>query len=289
MAKQRGKAGGSNSGGSNNGQRHNDDDDDDEGGDGGGFNDQQLDALSRLVNSAVSSHLGRKLKGTLSSLLDEQLAPLREQIEQVGTGRRRARDDEGGDEDDDDEAPPAQQRGKGKNKGAAPRDPEFIAMQKRVAKMEEERKAEQAQAIARERDSTLREHLTKIGVDPNRMRGALAVVGSAIKRDEKTGTFSYTAKRDGYDDELDLDVGIKEWAGTDEGKSYLAPQGNGQQRQGSGMPRLGAGGGAGGTQRSGTTRPVGDPKAAKQQRQQEAMTVLTQSIGELGGSVVGIG
>lgn len=289
MAKQR-KQGSGNGGSSNNGRGQNNDDNDDDG-DGDepgddGFTDAQRESLGRIVNAAVSGQLGRKLRSSISSAVAEAMQAARAEQDQGG-GRRRTRDDDDTDDDEgDDDQPPQQQRGKSKGKSSA-RDAEIEGMKRRVAQMEAERKAEREQAIARERDATLREHLTRIGVEPNRMRGALAVVGGMIKRDDKTGSFSYTAKRDGYDEDLDLDIGIKEWAGTDEGKSYLAPQGNGQQRQGSGMPRLGSGGGA--RPNGGGTAPNKDKNAAKAEAKQQAMQTLTQSIQELGGATINVG
>lgn len=259
-----------------------DDDDDDEG--ETPFSDRQREEITSLVNAAVSGQLGRKLKGAITGALDEALTPIREQLEQGG--RRAARNDDIDDDDDvDDDEPP--QRGKGK-RGGKGRDPEFLSMQKKLAKLEDERKAEREQAHAREKDSIIRDHLTKIGVDPNRMRGAAAVVGGAVKRDEKTGTFSYTAKREGYDDDLDVEAGIKEWASSDEGKSYLAPP-KGQQapRGGSGMRPAPAGGGGGPVLGGG--RPTQDPKAAKTERRANAVAQLGEAIGALSGGTVGLG
>jgi hypothetical protein len=256
-----------------------DDDDDDDGGGDVSFTAQQREEITALVNAAVSGQLGRKLKGALAGALDEAIAPIREQLEAIGSRRQ---SDDGDDDGDDDDEPPQR---KSKGKGSAV-NPEMQKMKQKLDKLTAEREAEKAQAIAREKDATIREHLAKIGVDPLRMRGAAAVIAGSIKRDEKTGAFSYTAKRDGYDDDIDIEAGIKEWASTDEGKSYLAPP-KGSQRPAGGSGMRPAGGGGGPVLGGG--RPTSDPKAVKAEKRANAVNQLSDAIGALSGGNVSLG
>lgn len=272
------------------GQRPTDDDgdDDDTGGAGSSWSDEQRTELGQLVNAAVSGQLQRKLGNAIKATLDESLAPIMQKLNERG-GRRPADDDDGepGDDDDQDIAPTKGKRGKGQARPAA--DPERDRMAKRLAAIEEERKTEREQARNGKRDALLREHLEAAGVDKNRIRGAVAVLRENMKHDDKTGEWFYKAKRDGFEEDLDVEAGVGEWAGTDEGKSYLAPPTGAQQRGGSGT-RIGAqgsGGRVGGA--IGGGRPATDPKAAKVQAKQEAMKTLTDAVGGLMGSAIPLG
>lgn len=276
--------------GQQNNQQVVDDDDDDTGGE---LTDGMRTEITNLVNAAVSGQLSRKLPNAITSALETGLAPLREQMENIARGTSR---NSGGDDDDDDDDQQQQQRGKNKGKQrAAAKDPETEGMKKRLAQLEEERKQEREQARNRERDTMLREQLEAAGVDKNRIRGAVAVLRDNMKYDDKAGEWVYKAKRDGgYEDDLDVNTGVSEWAATDEGKSYLAPPSNtggGQQRGGSGVGRtVGAGAtgaGAGRVQNGG--RPAADPKAAKAQAKQEALKNLTTAIDSLGGGGIPLG
>lgn len=247
----------------------------------GEFNDAQIGRITNIVNAAVSGQLQRKLPKAIGDAVAGPIGELRTLIEGQGTGRRR--DDE---HEDDPEDPPAQ-RGKtkaGRTRAADP-DPEKENMKQRLAAIESERKLEREQNRNRDRDTTLRESLTKLGVDPNRIRGAVAVLRDSTKYDEKTGEWSYIAKRDGYDEDVDLSQGAKEWAGTDEGKSYLAPPQRGAGGSGTRLqPGMGAGTGTGGG-----GRPIADPKAAKVQAKQDAVAKLGEAVNALGGGTIGLG
>lgn len=291
MAKARGS--GNNNRGNNN-PPPDDDDDDDGGGGNGGLDDATRDEIRRLVNATVSSQLGRKLDTAIKGALDGAMAPISEQLAKLTAAR--------GDDDDDDDAPPTKKGGKGADRGdrgnrQQQRDPEFVAMQKKLQAIEEERKTERAQAEARERDSFLREQLGKLGVDQNRMRGAVAVLRESVKKDPETGDWIYKAQRDGYVEDLDLSKGVAEWGNTDEGKSYRTPPGkgaggnNGQQRQ------QGAGGGQVnviGTKPNGGNNSAAQKKeqdaAANQQRKAEAVDKLANAVNSLvGGANIDVG
>lgn len=268
------------------------DDDDDEGG-GEGISDEMRSELTNLVNAAVSGQLNRKLPNAIKNAVDTSLAPIREMLERGGKPAG------GGDGDDDEIDDDQEQRQRAGKKGAAPaarssrKDPEVENMRKQLAKLTEERETERTQTRNRDRDTQLREQLTSAGVDPNRIRGAVAVLRDSMKYDDKAGEWSYTAKRDGFDEDLDVSTGVKEWASTDEGKSYLAPAGKpnggngGQRANGGSGTRVQNGGARGGVVNGG--KPVADPKAQKAERRAEAMQNMQNAMGELGGATIGIG
>jgi hypothetical protein len=264
------------------GQQPNPDpDDDDES--TGELSDAARTEITNLVNAAVSGQLQRKLPKAIGDAIAGPMGDLRTLIESNATGARRRTDE---DPEDDDEDPPEPKR-KGKRAAAAQPDPEKENMRKRLDTLEAERRTEREQTRNRDRDGQLREHLTKLGVDPNRIRGAIAVLRETTKHDEKTGEWSYVAKRDGFDEEIDLAAGVGEWSKTDEGKSYIAPAQGQQPRGGSGMrpggtPVIGASGGRAGAGN-------GDPKAAKQAAKQEAMKSLTGAIDSLAGGAIPLG
>lgn len=259
------------------------DDDDDDGGDE--LTEGQVSRITDIVNAAVSGQLSRKMGRAITDAVEGAVAPLRELIEKRATG------DDGGDGDGGDDGQQQPQRGKGKGAGNArpTKDPEFEAMQKRVAAMEAERKKEREESRNGKRDSMLREQLEAAGVDKNRIRGAVAVLRDSMKYDEKANEWVYKAKREGYEEDVDLEVGVTEWAGTDEGKSYLAPPqpSGGPPRGGSGVRPAGGAGGAPRLTNGG--RPAQDPKAAKVAAKQAAVQNLSQAIGELGGATIPIG
>lgn len=282
MAKPKNKPGQNNG---NNGQ-NNEDDDDDTGGGGGELTDGMRTEINGLVHAAINAQFSRKLPAAISSAMETAMAPIREQLEGLGS-RRSRNDDNGGDEGDDDDQP--RNKGKGKQQAAA-KDPEVVAMRKRMEAMEAERKQEKETARNRERDTILREQLEAAGVDKNRIRGAIAVLRDSMKYDEKAGEWIYNAKRDGYEDPIDVSAGVGEWAATDEGKSYLAPPSNangGQPRGGSGVRPTNPGGGAPRVQNGG--RPTADPKAAKAQAKQAAVQTLAGAIDSLGGGNIPLG
>lgn len=261
-----------------------DDDDDDIAG-GGTITDDMRTEIINLVNAAVGSKITKRVPAIVAEALQTGLKPLQDQIASLGSRRR---DDSDDDNDDDDQDQQQQQRGKNKGKPAR-KDPEVEGMRKQLAKLTEEREQERTQARNRERDTLLREQLEGAGVDKNRIRGAVAVLRDSMKYDDKAGEWVYNAKRDGYEEPVDVSAGVSEWAGTDEGKSYLAPPSNGgQQRGGSGVRPTG--GGNGGTPRlQNGGRPIADPKQAKAQAKADAVQNLSKAIDSLGGSGIPLG
>jgi hypothetical protein len=251
-------------------QRKPDDDDETETDD---FTEAQLNKLGGLVNAAVSKQLGRQLDKAVGTALAPQLAELKELIQ----GKAKAVPAGEETEDEDTEEPPAKPaKGKAGKPAARPTgpDPAVAAMQRELAQIKEERAKERTQAAAAQRDGALRDHLGKLGVKPELMRGAVAILRESTRQDDKTGEWSYVAQRDGYTEELDLGAGAKDWIGTDEGKAHVAAPEK-PRPGGVGMPRvIGGNGGA---------RPAasGDVKTAKAQKVAGAYEQLAQAAGAL--------
>lgn len=283
-------------------QREEDDpgDDDASGGDDAGdsgFTADQRKEMTALINAAVGGRLKRQLPALIRDAVAGPIDEMRSLVR--GGGRRQAADDDDLDDDDNasDDEPPAQRRAaRGRQPGrtepparaARGDDKDIAVLRKQFDKLQEERKTEREARRAEVRDSSLREHLQELGVDKHRMRGAIAVVRESAKYDEKNDEWYWQAS-DGQD--LDLSAGVTSWAGTDEGKAYLAPPAGGQ---GSGSARGARGGagtrmGTGGAARSGATGAVADPKQAKQQAKQQAQTKLVEAIDSLGGGAVPLG
>jgi len=281
MAKQRGNN--SNNGGGNNEP----DPDEDE------LSEAVINTITRTVNATVTAHLSRKLGPALKEALGTELTEIRDTLTQIAGGKPNA--GAGGDGKGNE--------GKGQNSGQpgtngqqpAPSlkdDPEVVAMRKRLAALEDERKKERETAQNNERDGTLREILTAAKIDPNRMRGAIAVVRDSVKRDAE-GKLVYKAQRQGYVDDLTLEDGVAEWLATDEGKSYQAPA-QGVRGGGAGTRQAGAargGGGVAGVVKGGANAPTRGAQDVnvKAQRRQAAFDALSAAINTDDGGTVEIG
>lgn len=245
------------------------DDDEDEGGD-----DAPLTRgdLQKMVASTVTGMLGRKLGPAIESAMK----PILERLPAPA-----AKDDDEGDDDegDDDVDDPPARGAKGKGKP----DPAYAQLlksnekiKKQLAEAKEEREKEKRARESATIDTTLTEHLTKLGVDPHRMRGALAVHRGFASLGED-GRVKYKVQRDGYDEDVAPELGLKEWGDTDEGKSYLAATGA-TGGSGSRAPTVGV-----------TRKPAPNTPEAKAQRHQEARQQLATGVAELlGGGVVAI-
>jgi hypothetical protein len=185
--------------------------------------------------------------------------------------------DDADDDDDDDDAPPAGKKGKQKAS------PEFAKMSKQMGDLQRQLK-ERDDKLAKEAESrkqskieaTLTTALTELGVDKNRIRGALAIHKGTAHVDDESGSVLFKMKRDGYEEDLEPAAALKEWAGTDEGKSYLGPTGSG------------GGSGARPPRTPGPARkPAPSTPEAKQERVQSAKTDLLGAVSQLvaGGSI----
>jgi hypothetical protein len=262
------------SGGGGNGGGGNEDPGDDDPGD----DDEQpltRTEVLKLVNGAVSGQLARKL----GPAIEAGMAPVLAKLDAL----KKPADDEDDEDpnagDDPGDDPPAPKKGK----GGKP-DPVVAKLQREQAALKRQLDEANAQrtkeAEARKNaaiDSTLTSALTEIGVDKHRMRGALAVhKGSAYVDD--AGNVLFKIKRDGYEEDLEPGAFLKEWSGTDEGKSYIAP--------------TGASGGAGARapKPAGATRkPAPTSPEAKAQKIADAKTSLLSAVaGELAGGTVAI-
>lgn len=203
------------------GQRPQDPPDDDDDDDEPAFTPKQEKAISDMIGGAVGG-LKRKLPKLVSEAVATPIGELRSLIESNMA-----------DPDEPDDEPAPRQRGRGQRREQdpepAPRrgrsgDPQLAAVTKRLDAFEADQKAAREQASARDRDDKLRALAKDAGVDTNRMRGAVAVLREMAKKDDTTGEWYLVLKNnDGTDNELDLDAGVPAWAGTDEGKAYLAP------------------------------------------------------------------
>lgn len=249
----------------------NDDDDDDE----DEFTEKQLGTIGKLVNAAVTGTIERKLPAKLKEAITGEMGSLREGIvedlRKAGFG--------GGTPAGDKPKEPAAQ-----GQGSPTKDPEVETLRAKVKAMEDQSAAERRAAEARERDGRIEEGLKKIGVEPNRMRGAIAVIRESVKKTEAGHV--YKAQRDGYEEDLPLDKGIKEWGDTDEGKAYRAPPAKPapQVRQGA-VNVVGKGGGNGGGSRANA-----DAAQAKSDRKQAGLDKLAGAVNELtGGAAIDMG
>lgn len=252
------------------------DDDDDDDGDGDGLTEGQTKQVLKLLNGALSGQLARKLGPAVKA----ELAPVLEQLQKLTPAGGRNNDDQD-DDDDDDDADPVPPKNKGK--GAKP-DPvvtkmskQLTALQQQVKERDDKLAKEAESRKAQKVESTLTKLLTDLGVDKNRVRGALAIHKGGAVYDEDGDKVTFKVKRDGYEEDVDAADHLKAWAGEDEGKSYLAPTGS-TGGAGARPPR-----GNGGPQR----RPAANTPEAKAEKLASAKNDLLQAVGQLtaGGSI----
>jgi hypothetical protein len=264
------------------------------------LDDDTREEIGRMISAGFSSMFARKLPAAIEGVVGKRFKSLESLL------KKRLGDDEGDDEEDEgeeedvEEEEPAPRRGQAKRpslgggKGAGKagaKDPEVRKLRKMVDELTNSIKQRDSAAQAQELVGTVREALTSVGVEPNRLRGAIAVVKDSIKWTDD-GELVFVAKRDGYEEDIDVATGIKEWAGTDEGKSYLAAptvRGGAGTRTGTApAARSAAAAGRGASavvgRGAGVNRPQGDPKAAKAARVAELQAKLSDQVGSLLGS-----
>jgi len=234
------------------------------------FTPKQLEMISNTVNAAVTAHVKRHMKPLQDQL--SALPSIQETLEKLAGGADKGAQD------------PA---GGGKGAPAAPakieEHPQFIAQQRRLAPIEQEREQERTQAHHARRDAALVEIATKAGVDKNRLRGAVALLRDQVKFD-KEGNPLMSVKRHGIDEDVTIEEGAGEFFKTDEGKAYLAPT--------QAAPRGGSGGGrgtsaAGVVNRAPNNAPARGATEAKTERKQAAAEAFVGAVGELfaGGNI----
>jgi hypothetical protein len=247
-----------------------DDEDDTKGKKGGGLTDEQREEIGRIVNAGVTAQLARKLPEAIT----QGVQPILDRLDKIGGGKPgKGSQQAGAGEDDEDDgdsdgAPP-----KGKKGGKAKElDPDVATMKARLKAIEDERAKEREDNLISKRDSEIKDLLTTGKVDPMRLKGAVAVVAGNLKR-QKDGTFTYTAQREGYVDDLPIADGVAEWLKSDEGKAYVVAQ----QRPG------GAGTSARVGQQGTVTRgaPQKDAGQQKADRKMQAMETLQSQIGSM--------
>ena len=240
------------------------------GGDGGdpGVDDKTRDLILRTVNAAVSNQLGRKLPTAIEQGVGAAFAPIQESIQSM-LGNQSGKGN--------------QSNGQSNGQGGGEH-PELVEMKRKQkaleAQLADERKAREDQerkGRASARDNAIQQALGAAGVEPLRMRGAMAEVLANVQVSEDGQVF-YRDQSKGYDEDLALSDGMKRWASTDVGKSYLAPK----PVQGSGASAPGRGGGP----RPGAA-PT-DPAQAKAQRIADAKAKLPGLVAEMIGSGAGI-
>lgn len=199
------------------------DPDDGEGGGGGAaFTPDQLKEMTKVINSAVTGQLGRKLKDAVSAQMNESLAPVLERLEALGT--------KGGDNGDGGEPPPSKTQ-----KAAMPPEVQkrLDELERANKKLQDDNKRAQDDAAAQRKANEANEEraalagaLKRAGVSDDRVAGAAALLyhdQKKLKRDSE-GNIRFVQK-DAYGntEEVDLDTGVTGWATTGEGKAYLPP------------------------------------------------------------------
>lgn len=266
----------------------------DEGGEGEGeeqpFTEAQQQAIAAMVNGAVGDHLKRKLPGIVETSIKKPLQEIRALLEgkQGGEGEGAG---EGEEPDENEEPEQRRPAGRQPQRRAAGPDPALTQLQKKLAKVEAEREAEKREREAerqanrnKERDGTLRELLQGAGVDPNRLRGAVAVLRESTKYDDKNSEWLVVQG----DEELDLATGVAGFVATDEGKAYLAPQQGARPPVNQPVTRSGAGTRPNGSTRQ-PTRPVASAADTKSAAKQQAAQELASAVGSLLGNTVPLG
>jgi hypothetical protein len=255
------------------------------------FSEAQLSAINGIINGAVGDHLKRKLPGIVEGSIKKPLEEIRALLAGKQGGEGEGTGEEETEETEETETRRPAGKGQPQRRAAAP-DPAVAQLNKKLAKVEAERAQEKAEREAerkanrdKERDGTLRELLSGAGIDPNRLRGAVAVMRETTKYDDKTNEWLVAAG----DDDLDLAAGVAAFVSTDEGKSYLAPQ-QGARPVGGAAPVVRSGAGTrpnGGTRAP--TRPVASAADAKAAGKQAAAQELAAAVGSLLGNNVPLG
>lgn len=247
-----------------------DDDNDDDG--GGDETPLTRGEVAKMINSAVSGQLARKLPAAIEAGMSPVLAKL---DELKGGGNNKADNDNDEDEDDEQQSSNAK-KGKGKADPAIAKMTKQMSDLQRQLKERDDKLAKEAEARKQSKiESELTRALGELGVDKNRIRGALAIHKGAAQVDDE-GNVLFKVKRDGYDEELAPGEALKEWASTDEGKSYIAPTGS-----------AGGAGARAPRQQGAARKPPPSTPEAKAEKVHQAKTDLLQAVGQLtaGGSI----
>jgi len=225
------------------------------------LNDEDKAAIGELIKSSLTA-FGTKLdekfvtadaatkmveQGTAKALegldLDSKLNGLVEKLKPAGGG-------DGG-----------SKGGKGDAGGDGKPDPEVAKLQERLEQMERQNREAQDQAAAAEKrareqslDNAMRSHLAAAGIPADKHDLAIPVLrtedGKPVVDLNDNGQPIYRQQKKGYVDEMAMADGLKGWASTEAGKTYIPATGangtgdgtGGRQPQGGGsVPRTESG------------------------------------------------
>ena len=176
--------------------------DDGKGGGGGEGTsaEDELDAkIIRIVNSAVSSQVGRKL--------DAALTPLMEKIEAIGKPPT--------------PDPKPNPKG-GEDSDIAALKNQVAALTAQITEKDQESQSNAAKAAEATLMAQIREGLSGAKVRPELIDGAAAILRSKMTVAED-GTATYRKDNKGWHEDIPVEGGIKTWLDTDQGKAHLAP------------------------------------------------------------------
>jgi hypothetical protein len=102
-------------------------------------------------------------------------------------------------------------------------------LEKQLASMRHDLENQRAAAAAKRQkhdaqlaESALTTALLELGVDRNRLRGAIGIHMPSVAVSD-AGVVRYRMDRGGYDEGLEPAAVLKEWADTDEGRAFIAP------------------------------------------------------------------
>lgn len=173
-----------------------------------------LEDVTAIVNKAISSR-NTAFEKRVADMLGTALSPISTKLEELGTVRPQGQP----------EPKPGDQVAKIEDS------PQFKGMQKQLADALETIKTVKGDADrekATTKDMKLRQTvtdaLTKIGIDPARVKIALGHLVDAEKRVRFGDDDAIVMKADDGQ-EVDLDTAIKSWAKTDDAKVFMPPQG----------------------------------------------------------------
>ena len=121
-------------------------------------------------------------------------------------------------------------------------DPRITALEKKLAEAEAHRQKDASERARSEERSALMNALNSQGITGSRATALAAWMhGEAnMVRRSKDGRVVFALPRDGYEDELDVGAGLKDWLATDVGKEFAPPrpaQGSGETPPRPGGPR----------------------------------------------------
>lgn len=184
--------------------------------------------VAKAVNGAVRDYMKRgAFKEELAASVKETVAPMFDELKTIVGGG--AGGDKGKGAGGDDE----KNRGAGGGGALPPDVQKRLDDQERTIKRlsDESTRANAERDAAKKRNDEAEERgilataLKKAGVSEDRIDGAAALLYHERKRviRDKDGKVRFALPKEGYVDEVDVEMGVAEWAKTSEGKGYLPP------------------------------------------------------------------